>query len=241
MKQTTFTTDERFLLEEVLKKRIVYFNSVLEELSSSDEKVKRHYENSHIKPIVTALDKILSHEPSILTDKEKSSCIICINIQIDEYYNELKSLNSLSLLTISDHKREVAYYLDNCKDILMKLGIEFNDDKNLILGKEFRFSDILTAIEKLKQTDKVLLSRSGQNYYYKIAFVYEDKEYLLFDLNHQILLKDFIFTSLKDQTPEDCAKEQFSLITTKSNAKELIAKRLKYPDGVLDLMNELLR
>ena len=241
MKQMTFIEEERSILLDGLKKRIAYFNIVLGEFSANDEKGKSHFEDSHIKPLVTALNKISMHESSILTNKEKSSCIICINNQIDEYYNELNSLTTtLSWLTISDHIRKVAYNLDNSKDMLMKFGIEFNDDKNFILGKEFRFGNVLSAIEKLKRTNKILLSCSGKNDYFKIAFVYEDKEYLLFDLNHQVSLKDFVFTSLNDKSPEDMAKEQFNLITNKIKAKELIATRLKYPDGELDLFNVLL-
>ncbi|MDZ4204096.1 MAG: hypothetical protein U1C46_04680 [Bacteroidales bacterium] len=94
----------------------------------------------------------------------------------------------------------------------------------------------------MKSCDRVFLSRVGENNYYKIAFVFDNKEYFPFELKQKISLSAHNFCSLYGKSPDDITTTQFSMITTKSKAKELLAtcESDNYPDEVLDFMNIIL-
>lgn len=242
MKQTTFTTDERNLLEGVLNKRLDYYNECLTEQASSDKSGKKRFESFYVKPLVSALDKISNYKTALYDSKEKLACISCINEHYNDYYSELQLPTAFSWLTISDQQLIVVLKLDNCKEILYKCGYYNKKDTYKRYDTEFRYNHILTIIDKLKRSNKVFLSKAGQKDFYKIAFVYDDKEFLPFELKQQVTLRDVKFSSLNGQAPEDIATKKFSMLTTKSKAKELLAtcEPNSYPDNTLNFMNVLL-
>ena len=242
MKQTTFTTDERNLLQRLLKKRLDYYNDSMTEQTSSEKTGRNRFERFYFKPLISALDKISNHETALYDSKEKLACISCINEHYDDFYNELQLPTAFSWLTISDQQLSVVHKLDNCKDILIKCGYYNKKDTFKRYDTEFRYSHILTTVDKLKKSNKVLLSKVGHNNFYKIAFVYDDKEFLPFKLKQQVTLSEVRFSSLNGQSPEDIATKKFSMITTKTKAKELLAtcESQSYPNGVFDFMNVLL-
>jgi hypothetical protein len=242
MKQTTFTTDERNLLQGLLKKRLDNYNKTYIDKASGDKIGIKHFENFYIKPMASALDKILNHESAIYSSKEKLALMSCANEHYDHFYKELNLSAPLSWVTISDYQRNVISKLDNCKNILLKCGYYNTKQFSVEFDKDFRYSNILTLVEKLKRSNRIFLSGTGQNDYYKIAFVYDNKEYLPFELKHHISLRNINFISLNGQSPDSIATKKFSLITTKPKAKELIAscESKNYPVGVLDFVNALL-
>lgn len=242
MKQTTFTIDEKNLLQGLLKKRLYYYNECMTEQATSDRAEKKRFERFYVKPLQSALDKISKYETAIYNSKEKLACISCINEHFDDFYSELQMPTAFSWLRISDQQLNVVRKLDNCKDILFKCGYYNKKDAYKRYDSEFRYKNILTIVDKLKMSNKILLSKVGQNDFYKIAFVYENKEFLSFELKQQVTLRDVGFSSLNGQSPEDLATKKFSMLTTKMKAKELLATCdiRYYPKGVFDFLNELL-
>jgi hypothetical protein len=122
MKLITFTTDEKTLLQGLLKKRLDYCNEILMEEPSGSKAERKRYENFYIKPLASALDKISNEESTIYDSKEQSACISCINEHYNDFYNELQLPTAFSWLTISDQQINVVRKMDNCKDILYKCG-----------------------------------------------------------------------------------------------------------------------
>jgi len=241
MKQTTFTTDQRNLLQELLKIRLKNYKESIDR-NSSDKAGQKRFHNFYVKPLVSALDKITTHDTETYDSKEKLAFISCINEHYDDFYNEMKLKTAFAWLTISDEQRKVVSKLDDCKDILLKCGYYNKKDILIKYDTEFRYGKILSSVDKLKNSSKIFLSKVGHNDYYKIAFVFDNKEYVAFELKHQVSWKDFQFISLGGESPDEVGMKKFSLVTTKPKAKELLAtcERQYYPDGVLDFINVLL-
>lgn len=241
MKETRLTIDERTLLIELLTQRLEgYDESLLQD--SRDKAGKRRFENFYVKPLVSALDKISNNETAMYSSKEKLACISCINEHYDDFYKELQLPTAFSWLNISDAQAKVVYKLDNCKNILWKCGYYDKEYTRNMHDPDFRYSNVLNAVEKLKTSDKIFLSKVGQNDYYKIAFVYNSREYVPFELKHGVSWKEFQFMSLNGESPDNFGEKKFSMVTTRRQAKELLATcdRKHYPEGVLDFFNILL-
>jgi hypothetical protein len=152
---------------------------------------------------------------------------------------------------MSDEQRKICTQHDDCKEILQKLGYLKREDYN----KTFRYNKMLLTLEKFKKSDKIFLSKSGDNNFYKIAFVYDNKEYFPFEIGiggyslsaiekmiWQIANHNCHFESLNEESPEEKGTTAFSLVTTKHGAKKLLAncEKQNYADGVLDFINTLL-
>lgn len=210
--------------------------------ASSDKTGKNRFENSYVKPLASALDKISNYDTASYDSKEKTACISCINEHYNNFRNELQLPTASSWLTISEQQLNVIRKLDNCKNILFKCGYYNKKYAYKTYDIEFRYSHILTTVDKLKKSSKVFLSKAGQDDFYKIAFIYNESEYLTFELKKPINLIDIKFTSIREQSLEEIARERFSMLTTRTKAKELLATcdNRYYPDGVLGFMNVLL-
>ena len=242
MKQIIFTKDERAILQGFLEKRLDYYRKYLNEIGLIDRAGKRSFDSFYIKPLLSALEKILNQESAFFDSKEKLVFISCINEHFDDVFNELKLPTALAWLTISDKQRTNIIQLDTYKDILQKSGYYSKKHSFIRYDTEFRYRNILAIVEKMRRSDIIFLSQVGQGYFYKIAFVCNNEEYFPFELSHQISLRDIKFIPFYGQTLESIASKNFSLTTTKSKAKELIStcEPLHYPEGVLDFMKELL-
>lgn len=242
MKQITFTNDQRTLLQELLTNRLKNHNEFDIDSDSVNWKAIKKSNDSYFQPFVSALDKVSKYEIASYTTKEKTACISCINEHYDNFYKEKNLPTTLDWLTISNEQRNVLEKLDNCEDILEKCGYYNKNDGLKKYRLSFRYSDILLAMEKTKKSTKIFLSKVGQNDFYKIAFVHDNKEYVQFRIKNQISWKDFQFHSFNGKSPDEYGKERFTLVTTKCEAKELLAgcERQHYPDGVLDVMDKLL-
>ncbi|MDR0802995.1 hypothetical protein [Fluviicola sp.] len=237
MRETTFTEKQINLLQELLKTRLVYCNEFI------DSNNKRDY-NFYVKPLVSAFYKMPTLEVAFYDSKEKTAFISCVNEYLHKHSAEITIKTAHSWLTISDEQRGLCEKLDDCEEILRKCGY-FKKNRSLMYNKDFRFGKILATIEKLKNSDKIFLSKSGDNNYYKIAFVYDNKEYLPFELKfgtYHIHNFDSEFISLNGELPEKIGAKNFSLVTTKSDAKKMLASCDKqyYSEGALDFINVLL-
>lgn len=241
MKPITFTTDEKKLLQDLLKKRLDSYRKTFEQ-DQLDKSSKRHFENLYFKPLVSALDKVSNQDTVFYDSREKKSVISCINEHYDDFYNELQLPTALSWLTITEQKRLVVAKLDNSENILVKCGF-YNKRSNFLRDDtDFRYGNILKAVDKLKMSNMVFLSKIGEKTYYKIAFIYENIEYATFELTHKISWRDIKFASLNNESPQEFGAQRFSLMTTKEDAKFIFANCDKeiYPESVLDFINSLL-
>lgn len=229
MKHIKFTEFQKNLLIELLNQRLKYYNEF------SYKKARKR--------LLSALNKISTGSVTIFSDWDKTTFIGCINEHYEEFYTQLHLETVFSWLTVSQRQRELILKIDACKDILVNCGYY---SKRPILGRydtEFRYTNILSAIDKMKKSDKIFLSRSGEHDFYKIAFVYNDEEYVPFELKNVVFpKKHFRFISLEGKVADTYGKKCFSLVTTKSEAKELLTtcENSNYPEGVLEFMNHLL-
>ena len=242
MKQTLFTTDELFLLQKVLEKRHEQLKKYSNEYDQKDKHGLKAFERFYISPIVSALDKISSEEISNYSSREKSTFMSCINENYRSYYDELKLTTPMSWLSISNEQRRMVKKLDICKDILAKCGyrrakVGFNN-----FYDEIRFGNILQTFDKLNKSNKIFISKVGEKGFYKIAFVFNSKEFLSIELKSKLHFSTLIFASLNGQTPEDYGVKYFSLITTKEKAREMFSsiESTDYPDGVMEFIKKLL-
>lgn len=241
MKSILFTSDEKTLIKLFLKKRLGLSNNYNEQVSQ-DKVENGTTKKSHLKFFLSVLAKISDIEITEYSTKEIDSIISCANENHDYYYSGLNLPNTLSWLSVSNQQRKVISNIDCCRDILFKCGYYNKKYSSVVYNTEFRYNDMLLNIEKIKFSDKVFLSKAGENNYYKIGFIYNNKEYLPFELKDKVSLDNTNFISLNGHPPEVFAPGKFSLIASRHNAKKLIANcnSVYYPDGVLDFINVLL-
>lgn len=239
MKIIAFTQGESILLQNLLNIRLDYCLDLLKSKSGEEESKKNNFEKRYINPIQSALNKLLNREEVFYNKWEKSACVSCINEHYQSFLNKFKLSTPLSWLTVSDEQREVISQIDNCKNILSKCG--YYSKKGLFAKADsgLRYCNVVEKINKLAKSDKIFLWSVGKNRYYKVDFVYENKETFSFELTHQILLNDFYHESFTDQLPNDSV----AAVTTKNTALELFSrsKQEDYPQDVHEFITALLR
>jgi len=240
MKTIAFTDDESLLLQNLLNIRLNYCLDFLKRESREDKPENNNFEKHYIIPIQSVLNKLLNREDVFYNKWEKSACVSCINEHYQSFLNKLKLSTPLSWLTVSEEQREVISQIDNCKNVLSKCGYY---SKNALFGKTdsgLRYGKVLETFNKLAKSDKIFLWPVGENRYYKIDFIYENKESFTFELTHKILFNDFYFASFKHKVPNDSG---VATLTTKNTALELFtrSKQQDYPEGVHEFITALLR
>ncbi len=220
MKKLIFTSDELELLEPLLKKRI-------ERLQNDNIKPRVKY----ISALQTALEKVIKGEADVYKSFEKTMLISVINENFDSINADLTIDSFYNFLFISDEQIKVANKIDCCENILKKCGYKY-------VKGGFSYAEMFDFINKLKNSTGILLSRSGENDYYKIGFVYEKKEYTVYRLKSPITFEINRFIKF-----ESSAQLRFTLpLKTKQEAKELLsnAESDRYPKDVLEIINVLL-
>lgn len=85
----------------------------------------------------------------------------------------------------------------------------------------FRYGKVLAVADKLKSCDKVLLAKSG-NDFYKIGFACDGKEFLHFKFGDMMTREKLVFTPTRVNTLEELRKERFDFLLTKEEAKVLL-------------------
>lgn len=239
MKTISFSQTQKEILLQHLKQNLDYWTEVFKDLNNS---LKKRKEKSHIDPIVSVIEKITKHNNFSLTNNEKIACIICANEHYEEVKKQLNLPNFMSWLTINEKQLYIIEELDDCKDILLKCGY-FNKKEYLYEhNKTFRYKNILNAIQRLRLSERIFLSNAGEGNHYKIAFICDNNEYAIFELKWPISWREIEFSKLGEDKPENYVPKRFSQLTTKQKAKEILQKcdKKNYPDGVLDIMVNLL-
>lgn len=235
MKEITFTETQRVILENLLSKRVESTKSF------EQENGKNNYYSKYDKAIESVRLKISQNSSNILTPNEKSSCISCINENYNILPEELSIPSPLNML-----RNEISGFLsineyDSARDILHKCGYFKQKHLGRYTNDFIRYNDYLNAMEKAKKSDIILLSRQGESNYYKIAFVFEGKEYLPFELRHAIHWKDFEFISLKGKSVNELGSVSFSLISNKKEALEKLSPlKTNYPVVTFSILELLL-
>ena len=241
MKLITFSDRQRNILKDLLVCRLNNYNRIyLEE--GLDKPSSKRFKNYYIKSFNSALEKITSNSKGLYNSKDKTAFISCINEHYDNYYKQLQLPTLFSWLNISNQQRKIVEKLDDCKDILVKCGY-YNQRKIFTpCDTEFRFGYYVSAIDKIKESDKVFLSKTGENDYYKVGFIYNNEEYVSFELKNKISLSSFQFSSIQKQLLQSAGSQRFSFVTSKPDAKRLLSccEGKSYPKGVLDLVYALL-
>ena len=97
MKQTIFTLDERILLQGILKLRLNYYGESFNEIESNDKATQRRFESFYIRPLESALSKILSSEETYYKTSELAKLVSCINEHIEDYRREQNLETALSV------------------------------------------------------------------------------------------------------------------------------------------------
>jgi hypothetical protein len=237
MKQINFSKSQADLLITLLKHRQDSNN----EFFGEDTKRGRHY-NFCIRPVSSALEKLVVSSPNVYTHREKSICISCVNEHYNDFLTELKLSTAASWLSVSEEQRQVIQKIDNCRNILIKCGYPKRKYSFSHFDPDFMYGKFLAAADDLKKSEKILLSKVGKNDIYKMGFVHSDLKYVTFELKNQISWRDFQFSPLYE-SPEILSRNKFSMITDRKTAKSLMATvdRKRYPTGVLECVDLLLQ
>ncbi|MFP5041811.1 hypothetical protein [Parasediminibacterium sp. JCM 36343] len=242
MNQIKFTADERKLLEEVLQKRLDTYALEPTPQKTNRSKVPIQGKTRYKEAIISVLDKILKDDAITLNRVEKIICRSCIKEYHDGLHPQLYLPTVIAWLTITDHQIQLVRQLDMCSDILVKCSIPDKSKPFIKFHNGYRLGNQLAKIEKIKQCDKILLSKAGLNDIYKIAFVYQDNAYLTLNLKENLSLAENEFVQLDGQSLEKLAASKFTMLTTKDIAKTMLAlcEPYHYPENVLESVGILL-
>jgi hypothetical protein len=240
MKYPIFTESQRLTLQHLLSERLKSYD-VTDNDESNTANFKRFY-SYYVARTRSAFDKITNIESTGYSDKEKLSCISCINEHYSRTLDQLKLKSTLDWLNVSDDQRKVVADLDDCKEILNNFG--YFKTKNILpqVDPDFRYGAVLKVFDKLKRSDLIFLSKTAQNEYYKIAFVHNNGEYLSIELSHKISWRNLAFVGFGNTPINEIAKTRFSMMATKAEARELLSvfKPKYYFEETKDTVNFLL-
>ncbi len=224
MKKIIFTDDELDILKALIDFRLVNNNEL-------------GFENSDKYSIAvhTANEKIANNELGFYNPYEKTMFCSVVNEYFPKFRKELKLATPLSWLTATDKQKQVIYKLDSCVSILEKCGF-YGKSKTFMHNhnRGSRYADKLNFLDKLKKSEGILLSKTGKNDYYKIAFIYDNIEYVQFELKRPISIHDDGFTPFSASI-----KSRFNVeMKRKHEARELLSacEESDYPFAVLEFI-----
>jgi len=242
MKTITFTPDESSLLQELLQRRLDSIKSDSEESGSTHTSQKNKYVQRHIQTKQSILRRISITSVVELNKAEKLACIGVASEYYDETSKKGLIADEYSWFKINMEEIQILNRLDYAMNVIGKCG--YFNDKNVTprYSKEFRYRHILEVVKKIKESDKIFLSRYAQNNISKITFFYSNKEYLTFELMHTLSLENNRFVPLDENTPEEFASKRHGFLLTKAEARrELSLCRPDfYEQTTLDFMNKVL-
>ena len=201
MRPTNFTEKEK----ELIRKTLIQRNESYQE-NEVPEKFERQLKET--------LAKIDSDFDNYYSKNHKTQITSCINEFLTPYENRISFYFNLPLIkftTLSTQEKEEIELFDLCFSILEKTG--FRKSKT-------RFLKILEKIEKLKNSDKILISRTDKKNVYKIAFINKN-ELMKWELNSQV---DLIHEDFLKQTKKqiDDYSSSFTDSVSRHEAKEII-------------------
>ena len=228
MKKEKFTNEEIELLK-------VFINIRIE----NDRKLAVNIKHKYIKALHSAYEKLMKGELSDFNSIEKIIFCSVVNENLPMIRQKLTLNTCISWINISEEQKKVIFEIDNCTSILEKCGF-YKRNKRFAFADEFRlkFSKRIELIEKLKKSEGIFLSKAEKNDYYKIAFVYKNREYAQFELKSPLSLNNIEFTPFNSSL----SSRYTSSIMTKKEASEclLSCEKDKYPEDVLEYYQLLL-
>jgi hypothetical protein len=236
MKVLTFNPSETAILLSALNKRKLEFEAEMD----FDQASNKRFRNIYYKPVISCISKLQTGGTDLFNDKEVTFLISCANetlANLLDKLNEYGGKTALSWVKTDNDMQQTALQTDACKDILEKCGYYKRETKFLGHNPHFRYRNIYAVIDKMRQSDTILLSRVNDNDVYKIAFVCNNSEVLSLELKNSIEVFNTEFAMIgKDEL--NYYKRSFTDILSKQEALELLdtCDRKHYPDGVIEFL-----
>lgn len=201
MRPTNFTEKEK----ELIRKTLIQRNESYQK-NEVPEKFEKHLKET--------LKKIDSDFDNYYSKNHKTQITSCINEFLKPHENRISfyfNLPSIKFTALSTQEKEEIELFDLCFSILEKTGFR---------KSETRFLKILEKIEKLKNSDKIFISRTDKKNVYKIAFINKN-ELMKWELNSPV---DLIHEDFLKQTKKqiDDYSSGFTDSVSKLEAKEII-------------------
>ena len=195
--------------------------------------------HSYIKALHDVSKKLEAGNSEVMKPKEKSTCIGCINEDIDLHRKQLGPTTVFTLLNLSVEQCQLMQAIDHGKDLLQKLGY-YRKNHRFNHNTTFRYRSYLSAIEKLRNCNEVALSSPGENDYSKIGFVTDDALHA-FRFRHGIGYNDLDLHPFHNGVPEGYTKIQFKLITSRTGAFKLLSEGNPDRGKILDFVMAILK
>lgn len=238
MKPIELNEIQRNLIINFLNNRISSIPE-FEEYQVSRSKISNHY----YKPLTSAVAKLKFENPLILTEREKSNIISCVNENIDFYEEKFKKINwdlgAYTYVVLSPDERELLYTLDYLQNTLVKCGFY---KKSLGFDRKKEYAYYTTAFEniiKLKSCIEIFYAEAYGSIY-QLVFCTKDHEYFQFDLSHGIEInKPFIKSNPKYLKEKS---QHFSGITTREKLRATFKENYRnhYSSGTLKFVEFIL-
>ena len=228
MKKVSFTEEEIELLKDLIHLRI--------ELNKTAKIQDTHKYNIALH---SAYEKILNKVTGGYSSIQKILFCSVVNEHLPSFEKELTLNTAISWLNVSVEQLQVITKLDTCYSILDKSGFYTRNNHTFNPNyKGFRYSIRLLFINKLRNSNGVLLSRAGSNDYYKIALIYEDKEYIQFELKHSMTINSIRFIPYEKSIS---SRFTFPVMTKKEALVHLsTCNKERYQDDVLPFFETIL-
>lgn len=226
MRKIIFTDEECTWLKPLLEERIECFNN--EEFN-----IPQKYLNW----TTSALLKLTASTEVFLSDWEQTMCSSCTREEVDNLYRSIELPDAFSLLDSTSAYLAELHDIDIAENIITKLYRRKYKSRRSY--ERVSYSEYLSRLKKLKQSDLIYLS--GNTSPYKIGFVYQNKEVCVFELRHKIELHSLSFYSI-NMSPDIYGKTYFQSVTTRQQALERLTvyTENEYVEGQLRFLKELL-
>ncbi|RPH29565.1 MAG: hypothetical protein EHM93_17155 [Bacteroidales bacterium] len=176
----------------------------------------------------------LSNEKLILS-KEETLCLANLFSERITKIGHKYPSTLLSWTNIPLDIQELMEEKDEYLEILSKVNQEYIENA-FHYNLKFRSKNIIETLDKLRKCDVILLSRNPEPY--KIGFVFQQREALLFPLEAQIDLTVVSFSHY-DKT----IRAMFSESISRKEAYEILlkCKKTNYPKDSIDFLLEILK
>jgi len=229
MKKLQLTIDERNWLLPLLNERMETL------LTDAFEAPAHHLDN-----LDAAIKKVLTDLNLHLKTWEKIMISSCVNEHLSMLNLMIDKPDAYSLLNCDGVTRRTLEEIDNAYNILSKL--ENGKYKKASMFKErISYAEYFEMLAKLRGAEMIYLSGSNDVSPYKIAFVYNKKEYCQFELRQNIDLHSINFGPLKDDAIK-YGRTYFQEVLTRKQAFESLSRfnDSDYREGQLPFLLELL-
>lgn len=234
MKPIQFTIEETELIRSLLKERIEqYRESERRDLSEGRKSIY----TSELNSLTAASAKVGTHAAMAYTDKDKSMIISCCNPACENLYKKMSLRESSQWLDVSEQQRDLIAQCEILESILSKCNFYREKGHPLQQERPRCYGQTLYITDNLKRSDKIFISKTGSNDYYKIAFVVQDEKYVEIELKNSVYVRRMELAPLLEGT-----HNKFGAVTNRAGAIQMLAtcEEKSYPDGTLDFVRAVL-